>query len=541
MKNISCRYLTIIQIIILVLLFSCKKDFNFDKTKDLNWNPDIALPLVNDSITFESAIPIFGTDKNFYIDEEGNVSLLYYFRNNAFRILACDLLVLPPFPFAFNHEITPVEQAILEIQDLIIPPVTFPLNLAEDNPDVIIDKLLVKEGSIIVNSDCSFDNEGYLIISIPNATVNGTPFSDTIRPFVSGNSNDTIDLSNVLFDLSSGPNSTSIQIDGLLTKSKELVAGDLMNSAFNVVIMKIGSFEGYLGQKTFPEIAESVRVTIFNNADVTGNMYFVEPSVSVTIVNSIGAPVENIITELKAFNSLSDSSLDIADRLGADSIINIESPVLGSNQSVIKMVDYTNDNTQNSMGDFFNIKPYHVFFNIHTRLNPNGQTMNFFSDTSSLYALLRVRLPLFGHFDNLSIQDTFSFTIASQEDIEFIEFKTHIVNGLPLQAKIQIYFVDYHYNILDSLTGSDVITIKEAPVDHSTFLPIPGMFGTVDTSYYFDPQKIKRIESVENMLVKAVLQSADGGQENVKIKAAQSLRLNFTARLHLKRNLEIGN
>jgi hypothetical protein len=189
------------------------------------------------------------------------------------------------------------------------------------------------------------------------------------------------------------------------------------------------------------------------------------------------------------------------------------------------------------MENFFNIKPNLVLFKINTSLNPTGQVVNFFSDTSSFYANLRIRLPLFGHFDNISIQDTFSFSIANPKDVELIEFKTRMVNGLPLQAIMQVYFVDRHFNRLDSLTEDDVIVINEAPVDSSTYLPIPGMFGVKDTSFFFDQDKIQGIESVENILVKAVLQSSEGGSYNVKIKAAQSLKMNFSALVHMRKNL----
>jgi hypothetical protein len=522
--------------LIFLIISSCKKDFNFDKVKDPKWNPDFMIPLVDDSISFESAITIYGEEKNFYIDEEGDVSLLYYFRNEAFNLSASDLLILPPFTFSFNHEITPDEQEILKIQDFIISPITFTINLSEEIPNVIIEKLLIKKGAIIINSNISYSNEGYLIISILNATINGTPFSDTIRPFISGNSCDTIDLSNILFDLSSTPNSITLQINGLLKKSNELVVGDMMNSDFNIVISQIGRFEGFLGQMTFPEVEESVKVTIFNNAYTTGNIYFVDPSASVSIINSIGTPIENVITGFRATNTTSGISLDIADRLGENAIITMESPDININPIVIKTVDYSNENTENSMDDFFEVKPDHVFFKIKTTLNPDGQAMNYFSDTSSLYAILKVRLPLFGHFDNLYIQDTFGFSIANQKDIEMFEFKMHIVNGFPLQAKMQIYFIDGNYNELDSLTENIIIPIKEAPVDPSTYLPIPGMFGVKDTSFFFDQQKIERIENAENIVIKAILQSAEEGQLNVKIKAAQSLRLNFSALVQLRKN-----
>jgi hypothetical protein len=541
MKHLPCFYLFLFQIIIFLTVSSCKKNFNLDSVKDLEWKPDVIIPLVNDSISFESAIPLFGTDKNFFIDEEGNVSLLYYFRNEAFKISASDLLILPPFTFGYSHEITLAEQQLLKIQDLVIPPFTFPIDLSSDNPDILVNKMLVKKGSIIVNATNSFDNDGYQIVSIPNATKNGIPFSDTIRPFVSGNSSDTIDLAEVSFDLSSSPNSTAVVIDGVLIKSNEFVVGDITNSNYDLVIDQIERFEGFLGQKTFPEAEESVRVTIFNNTGAMGNMYFVEPSISITIYNSIGAPAENIVTGLRATNALTGDSLDIAGRLGTNAVIAVESPDINTGQPVIKTVDYSNENTENSMGDFFNVKPYYVFFKINTTFNPTGQVVNFFSDTSTFYARLLVRLPLFGHFDNLFIQDTFKFSIGSTEDIELIEFRTHIVNGLPLQAKMQVYFVDVYNNKLDSLTEDNVILINEAPVDPSTFLPYDGMFGLKDTSFFFYPDKIKKIENAENIFLKAILQSSEGGQENVKIKANQSLKLNFSALAHMRKNLGTGD
>jgi hypothetical protein len=66
----------------LVFTYGCRKDFDFDKLKTFNWRPDLAIPLVKDSITFEKALIETDQEKNFYIDENGEVSILLYFKQS---------------------------------------------------------------------------------------------------------------------------------------------------------------------------------------------------------------------------------------------------------------------------------------------------------------------------------------------------------------------------------------------------------------------------------------------------------------------------
>ena len=56
MYKLSFQLFSGLLVVGLVLLFSCKKEFQFEKIKKLNWNPELAIPLVKDSITFEKAL-----------------------------------------------------------------------------------------------------------------------------------------------------------------------------------------------------------------------------------------------------------------------------------------------------------------------------------------------------------------------------------------------------------------------------------------------------------------------------------------------------
>ena len=341
-------------------------------------------------------------------------------------------------------------------------------------------------------------------------------------------------------DLSSSPNTIQTEVEGFLKKSGEPVAGDEIRADFQVSIDTIGWFEGFLGRQTFPQLEDTVRVDVFNNAFALGEVYFVDPQASITIINSIGIPTEITVEKLVAINNASGSTLDIADRLGAGAVFPVPCPLITAIQPSVKTMLYTNENTGDAMNDFYNLKPDNVAFRIKALINPTGTPLNFFSDTSSFYADLRVKLPLYGHFDHLTFQDTFNLVIDKPEEIEHLEFRTNIVNGLPLTALMQVYFTDENYNKKDSLTGNDRILIQEAPVDPATHLPYPGMFGIKDTTFILNMQRMENLTNVKKVLVKAVLNSSEDGKINVKLRADQMMKINFSARVKLRKNIQPG-
>jgi hypothetical protein len=516
---------------------SCKKDFEFDKIKPVSWNPDFALPLVNDVITFESALKVTGGENNFYIDDAGDISMLYYFKEDAFHLSPSDLITLPSFPFVYDHLVTPQEQQVIASQDLNIPPITYTFNLNQADPTIRVDKLLIRTGSIVLTMNNTFSNDGHLVLRFPHATKDGVPFVYTTRSIVAGMSSETIDLSGVQFDLTTSSSVLTVLVESSLKKSDHPVANDRVHVDFTLQIPKIGWFEGFLGQRILTPDEASVKVTVFNNAYALGDVYFIDPKASITLVNSLGIPAKVTILKLKATNTGSAVSADITDQLGDAAIVTIPSPLITDKLSAQKCIDYSNANTNGGMETLFNIKPDQVTYKIKTEINPSKSGVNFFSDTSSMYANLQVKLPLYGHFNRLTVQDTFDFSVNRQRDIESAVFKTNLVNGFPLQAVMQVYFVNSSYQIVDSLAGKNCILVNEAPVDPATHLPRPGANGTKDTTFYFDKARMDKLVDANHILVRAVMNSCDNGVTNVKIKATQQLVVHLSADLKMVKTI----
>jgi hypothetical protein len=301
MKNLK---LFIILLFILTIS-GCRKDFEFDKVKGLTWNPDLALQLVNDSITLRKILTQEGTENRLIIDESGDISILYYYNNDAFRLRPNDLIKLQAANFTYRHTITQTEKTILASGDLTLAPVPYAMNLTGNNQDLRIDKFSVRKGRIHVTTGNTFSNSGYITVTFPDATSNGKAFSVTLGPVRKGVYDTTLHISNVVFDLSASPNRLRAVVGGLLKQSAEVTAGDEILANFSVVIDTVGLFEGFLGRQVFDQMEDTVIVDVFNNAYALGELSFIDPQATITFVNSIGIPALVTITKMVAINDAS--------------------------------------------------------------------------------------------------------------------------------------------------------------------------------------------------------------------------------------------
>lgn len=531
--------LLLLLFIIAVGTSSCKKDFDFSKAKSVEWKPDLALQLVHDSISLQRILTQGNAGDRLVIDENGDISILYYYNDSAFTIRPADLLKISPVGFNWRHIITPAEEAAVQAGDLVIPPVPFTLNLPAAVAGTRIDKFTVGKGKVQVWSTNSFNNTGYLKIILPEGKLaNGQVFAVTLSPIQQGDPIYEASLDGVAFDLSASPGTLHASVEALLRQTAIVNAGDVMADSIRITIDSVKWFQGYVGHQVFDNLEDTVNVNVFNNAYTQGDLYFMDPQDSITIINSIGVPSRITIRKLVAINSVTGTTMDIAGQLGSGAVLDVASPVLPPPIiPVITARNYSNANTGNAMQGFFNLKPNRVAFKVTVEINPGGTAQNFFADTSRFHADLRVKLPLWGHVDHLTYEDTFDLVIDKPEELEYLQFKTHIRNGLPLYGLMQVYFTDGDYNVKDSLAGTDRIFIEEAPVDPSTYLPYPGMFGIRDTSYVLDTQRMLNLENVRKMLVKAQLFTPDEGQQNVKLRASQSISVDFAVRARLKKEV----
>jgi len=124
-----------------------------------------------------------------------------------------------------------------------------------------------------------------------------------------------------------------------------------------------------------------------------------------------------------------------------------------TNYSQIGQFRVTNINTSESnIAEVIEISPDEIQIIVAGVSNPENDStvLNFVQDTSSFHMDIRLELGLHGTINSFEIQDTFDLELNT-DAIDLATFMISTVNRFPIDADLQIYFVDSVYTVLDSL------------------------------------------------------------------------------------------
>jgi len=526
-------------VVVFILISSCVKseDFDFDKIKKIEWNPQIAIPLASSSLTIEDIIKKTNDSVKFEFDQQGLVTLVYKYR--LFSAQPSNMFTIPPASFTFSHTLTAVEAAAINsIGSLSIP---FQEDFELTPADTIrIDSLIFNKGNIAFNLSGTINNNSSISLTIPEAKKNGSPLSQTFS--LLNNGLQKIDLSGYKFDLTkvAGKPST-LRLNATLnivnSPPGSISAGKTININLSLNPESVKVISGYLGKFTLIDEATTEDITIINNVFGQSNFNFLNPYLKFTFTNSIGIPAQFRFKELRSKNTTTGQSISLIGNPGLPNPFEVLSPSYVSNLPYISTQTVSNSGTNGALNSFFNIKPDKIFFNFTSIANPKGDIAeNFLRESSTFSVDVEAGLPLSGYVKNLTVQDTFDFNIDKINEVENLLLRTIIDNEMPLSASIQVYFTDAHYIKIDSLiTTSDPLVIPASIVNTSTGELSSSAKKTTD--YTLAKPKINKIMNAKKILVKALLNTSGSATQNIKIYNSYKMTVKLAAQVEIKKNL----
>jgi hypothetical protein len=136
---------------------------------------------------------------------------------------------------------------------------------------------------------------------------------------------------------------------------------------------------------------------------------------------------------------------------------------------------------------------------------------------------VHLELPFHGRVSALTISRQFDFDGLGIDDISESIVRVKSLNELPLDAAVQVYFVDGTGVVVDSLFSNPSI-IEGAPVDADGFTQEG---AEVIMEVPVTQEKINRINQAESILVRAEVHSTNQGAEPVKFSVTDKLQLSI--------------
>ncbi len=520
------------------LLTGCYK--KFDELKLANATPEYLYPLIDAELSLKDIID--PTKKQLYITEDANGFYTFVYYEDVYEAFITDFLKIDDLIVNESVSLTAGEIASLPVNTTITHSFTRSSTLYAENGEQL-KHLTIKSGSIPLNISSTFRHNVQLVVTFPYIKKNNVALTRTIALDYTGTSpvvsNNSIDLSGYAIDLSE--NNTKVNT---LTYTAALTvtykAGNPINATQKIDIQTGLSditykyADGYIGNYTIDIPEDTLKIEIFDNA-YAGNVYFTDPKVRAIIYNSIGAVSSVKMNQLETYSNISGQTNITG------SIINTNIPInypalseIGQTKTTTIQLDKTNSNVQT----VFNPAPDQVIYKMSGIINPGGVTSNFVTDTSKIRIRGEAEIPLEGKITQFVLLDTI-------EDISYPDIKVDgndvtvlsaafnlaLVNGFPLNANIQMYFLDNAGFVVDSLFSTPHF-IASGSVDANGKVTTP---NAVQIKEIFDEARYKRVSTSDKAVIYAFFSSANNGTVPIKIYSSYKIKSNIS--INVKANV----
>ena len=535
-KLIRWYHFFFVAIVVSILPACIKDNFEFDKLTAIQWNPNVAVPLVYSSLTIEDLLTKNDNGGLILVGSDKFCTLVY--KGNLFSLIASDLITIPnQQPPALPASLNSGQISAFAFAGTVTVPYSQTVTFDAGVNGPKIDSVSFKTGNIALSMNSDFKYSGQIKIILPGAKKNGIIFTKTIPFTYLGSvpvvSNASYDLAGYNFDMTNGGgafNEFIVNFEVTLSGSgAPILASDQIIITQSLSNMKFDKIFGDIGQMSLSPDIDSVEFSIFKNALGQGLFTLVDPKVKVLISNSYGAPINATLSQFEGYTP-GVGSYAIT---GSPNPLTILSPNFGQIGQLL--TDSFSLNTGNSnIATVINATPKFLIYKINSQTNPAGGIThsNFVIDTSRFNVDMEVELPLYGTAMNFVLQDTmpFKFNETIPDEVESALIRTYNANGFPFDVDLQIYFVDSLYTKLDSLVMPNQVLLKSGIVNSGIVTsPTATIYDAV-----LNKTRLLNLKTSKYLLIRALANTINGGTTDVKIYSNYKIDVKIGLQVQVK-------
>lgn len=528
----------LIAVIVISTMQSCVKDnFQFDKIAEVQWDPNVAAPLVYASLSIKDMLDNSGGQA--YVVEAGDKSLTIVYNDTVVSIDASSLVKLPEQ--SFQHTIaagaalpTPFSSGTFTVTSNQ----TVPFISGTNGP--LIDSMTLKAGILVFLFNSDLSNSGSIKITIPKVKKNGVAFSQTLPLNYSGSlpatASGNFDATGYNFDMTSGGapyNQFIVKYDVALTGSAIApVNTDNIDVTFSMNSLEFSKIFGDIGTQNLSLPSDTIDLSMFTTATGAASFTLVDPRIKVTIANSYGIPIDARLTNFDGYNA----GVNYYPITGFPNPLPILSPNLTQVGQVL-VDSFKLDNTNSNIATLLNNTPKQIVYKLDAYTNVGGPTQNnFILDTSRFQMDLAIELPLYGTAKNFVLVDSIPFDFSDTEfvpdEVESGLIRTYNSNGFPIDIDMQVYFVDSLYVTLDSLVSPNQILLKSGTVNPATGRVTSAKETIFDATV--NKARLLKIKNAKNIIIKAKASTTNSGTTNVKIYSDYTLGFKLGVQVQMR-------
>lgn len=283
--------------------------------------------------------------------------------------------------------------------------------------------------------------------------------------------------------------------------------------------MAFSYIKGFLGDQVAQLPPQTMDLSVFGASLKDAGVSFVQPTISLDVVNEYGADCEISFSKLQANKGVSSLSFQI----NPTSPVNLSKPtVMGT--SAATHVEITNQQA------LLNLAPEQLEYEASARINKGlSNATNFMADTSKLRVTLTTEIPIYGRVSGVVKLDTMDIDLGDVDEskVNSSSLRINATNEMPLDVFMQIYLADSTYQIVDSLFATnETYIVKASTVDGAGDLQTAGV---TNVQFGLEETTLDKLFDSKFLILKAMMNTAkdaNGTPLNVKFRASYRLKIN---------------
>jgi hypothetical protein len=525
-----------------MFLSSCVKDIKeltekVNKTNGAIWDLEIALPLLNTSLTMSNIIQKL--DNSFVKTDPENVVMIAY-RGVLFSQMASEFVKIENQSYSKDFTLSPSQQSYLNSNGSINVQFTEFMDYASG--DIEIDSMILKVCNNQLRIQSDFEHNVEFTYSFPELTKDAIPLSVKMI----GNYNNSpidvaqsINMAGYKFVMTTGPktyNQIKMNIDMKITKvgNNPIGSSDKVTATMYMFYNEYKILYGYVGQNNFMISIDTLKLDVLDKLK-GGSFTLDDPRFKIFMHNSLGVPVKADILALKGYSPTAGT----INLTGVSNPLPI--PVPNYTQVGMTLSDsiVLNKNTSN-IATLINSRPSQFIYGVDVTANPAGRSVrNFVVDTSKLTIEVDVEIPLNGTASNITLEEEMDIDFNLDEQTEYLEkvlVRLVLTNGFPIGIDMQVYMLDSSKKIMDSVLVKGDGFLPAAPVNFATGRVINPAKSIVDVE--FKQERIIHLKETTSLRIKGVMNTTknNGNPSPVKIFADYGLGVKLGIQAKIKFN-----
>lgn len=522
-----------------LMLASCMPEDDFQDIEVMAPAPSLSLPILNTSLRVNDLIR---TEEGGMLEENPDGSYSLFYRQSIQTPGVSEFLPqIPEQQFQESFSLGFSMPAFWFSPE----PVTYEGAIGLDLQDLNIYGIECSQGNLNISLNSDYDHDIRISLTLDDvrdADDNPLALEFELYNWGTRNVSEFVDLSGYYLDIDNNTLNYTAEVS-IVGSGQPIDANDELTLNVSLSDLAFSYLEGNFAGYTIPLDADSIDIPLLAGA-INGDIAL-NPNVTIDIQNTFGVPISpdlsNIFVERKSGSVVRLQDEGDSNFFSGGFVL----PYLQDKNALPAVLSQQINRDNSNLEEAFAELPRGISYLFGFELGGSPEDTSFITDDSSIGIDMEVEVPLEASFD-ITLEDTLALDLGTEQDIEQLKLLIKTENDFPIDAHLQIYFLDESGNMIYDHNNQPLRAFEEeaqllraAQIVNSSTGETRAVSIDMPIIATLDAETVDLVQNAGSILVQANLQSNSEDDNMIRLYASYGIR--FSLAMQIQSSINVSN